>query len=115
MEAFLHFHVGASLLAIAVCQSAHLPCRALGTHPPPTDQQPHTTDIEHHGCHQHVGDRNADPDVRHPKDAVAERVDHVQHRSEEHTSELQSLMRISYAVFCLKKKNKQQQTVKKNN
>src|SRR3546814_2074446 len=27
--------------------------------------------------------------------------------SEEHTSELQSLMRISYAVFCLKKKNKQ--------
>src|SRR3546814_4376376 len=29
-------------------------------------------------------------------------VDH--HRSEEHTSELQSLMRISYAVFCLKKK-----------
>src|SRR3546814_4540484 len=29
-------------------------------------------------------------------------------RSEEHTSELQSLMRISYAVFCLKKKNKNQ-------
>src|SRR3546814_8375486 len=28
-------------------------------------------------------------------------------RSEEHTSELQSLMRISYAVFCLKKKKKQ--------
>src|SRR3546814_4595426 len=35
-------------------------------------------------------------------------------RSEEHTSELQSLMRISYAVFCLKKKNKiiQQQYIK---
>src|SRR3546814_2282677 len=30
-------------------------------------------------------------------------------RSEEHTSELQSLMRISYAVFCLKKKNKKHQ------
>src|SRR3546814_7027636 len=30
-------------------------------------------------------------------------------RSEEHTSELQSLMRISYAVFCLKKKKKQEQ------
>src|SRR3546814_3545239 len=29
------------------------------------------------------------------------------YRSEEHTSELQSLMRISYAVFCLKKKHKQ--------
>src|SRR3546814_3019279 len=34
-------------------------------------------------------------------------------RSEEHTSELQSLMRISYAVFCLKKK-KQQQHIAKN-
>src|SRR3546814_1332717 len=32
------------------------------------------------------------------------------HRSEEHTSELQSLMRISYAVFCLKKKKKQKDT-----
>src|SRR3546814_3763771 len=32
-----------------------------------------------------------------------------QPRSEEHTSELQSLMRISYAVFCLKKKNKKKQ------
>src|SRR3546814_8730288 len=31
-------------------------------------------------------------------------------RSEEHTSELQSLMRISYAVFCLKKKYKTKQT-----
>src|SRR3546814_6347768 len=29
----------------------------------------------------------------------------IEARSEEHTSELQSLMRISYAVFCLKKKN----------
>src|SRR3546814_4222012 len=37
-------------------------------------------------------------------------------RSEEHTSELQSLMRISYAVFCLKKKKKEQisQTPLKN-
>src|SRR3546814_3953755 len=33
---------------------------------------------------------------------------HGARRSEEHTSELQSLMRISYAVFCLKKKIKQQ-------
>src|SRR3546814_9800817 len=32
-------------------------------------------------------------------------------RSEEHTSELQSLMRISYAVFCLKKKKKHQTVV----
>src|SRR3546814_4770410 len=34
-------------------------------------------------------------------------------RSEEHTSELQSLMRISYAVFCLKKKNKKQRQYQK--
>src|SRR3546814_1627819 len=33
-----------------------------------------------------------------------EQIDHALGRSEEHTSELQSLMRISYAVFCLKKK-----------
>src|SRR3546814_4551907 len=33
-----------------------------------------------------------------------ERAAHIARRSEEHTSELQSLMRISYAVFCLKKK-----------
>src|SRR3546814_4067477 len=32
-------------------------------------------------------------------------------RSEEHTSELQSLMRISYAVFCLKKKKEKKQTM----
>src|SRR3546814_5270984 len=34
-------------------------------------------------------------------------------RSEEHTSELQSLMRISYAVFCLKKKKKNKHTITK--
>src|SRR3546814_6772546 len=36
-------------------------------------------------------------------------------RSEEHTSELQSLMRISYAVFCLKKKKKKNQHKIQNN
>src|SRR3546814_4262700 len=47
--------------------------------------------------------------------AIGEQAYVVQHnaparlRSEEHTSELQSLMRISYAVFCLKKKTKQLQ------
>src|SRR3546814_4187537 len=38
-----------------------------------------------------------------PSEILVERVRFL--RSEEHTSELQSLMRISYAVFCLKKKN----------
>src|SRR3546814_5867840 len=36
-------------------------------------------------------------------------------RSEEHTSELQSLMRISYAVFCLKKKNKSNESYSRKN
>src|SRR3546814_7663481 len=35
-------------------------------------------------------------------------------RSEEHTSELQSLMRISYAVFCLKKKTQHHQSITKS-
>src|SRR3546814_9000821 len=40
--------------------------------------------------------------------SVADEADPFRMRSEEHTSELQSLMRISYAVFCLKKKKQQQ-------
>src|SRR3546814_6565190 len=57
---------------------------------------------------------SAAADVDHPlaggiaglgKKRLADRLDHaLEPRSEEHTSELQSLMRISYAVFCLKKK-----------
>src|SRR3546814_15375728 len=43
---------------------------------------------------------------------VGDRVKVVLERSEEHTSELQSLMRISYAVFCLKKKNKKKKRKK---
>src|SRR3546814_12347082 len=43
--------------------------------------------------------------------AAAQIVAHLD-RSEEHTSELQSLMRISYAVFCLKKKKKQHNKTK---
>src|SRR3546814_4465707 len=38
--------------------------------------------------------------------SFAEEFESLRERSEEHTSELQSLMRISYAVFCLKKKTK---------
>src|SRR3546814_8369594 len=40
-----------------------------------------------------------------PSDELTRFIERVQARSEEHTSELQSLMRISYAVFCLKKNN----------
>src|SRR3546814_3611171 len=46
------------------------------------------------------------PDLRSRSQAAGLcRLVRCQDRSEEHTSELQSLMRISYAVFCLKKKN----------
>src|SRR3546814_4142827 len=41
------------------------------------------------------------------------REDQILRRSEEHTSELQSLMRISYAVFCLKKKKENIKTTKR--
>src|SRR3546814_4630799 len=46
--------------------------------------------------------------------AVREKQPDVVMRSEEHTSELQSLMRISYAVFCLKKKHTDKTPTQKN-
>src|SRR3546814_12016717 len=49
---------------------------------------------------QHPEQALADDEARRQQDAHAA----MEFRSEEHTSELQSLMRISYAVFCLKKK-----------
>src|SRR3546814_1749471 len=44
------------------------------------------------------------PVLEHDLEDVAMDVDRMETRSEEHTSELQSLMRSTYAVFCLKKK-----------
>src|SRR3546814_3723422 len=53
-----------------------------------------------------VQDRDGDLRHQHAAGAVLADPDLDRARSEEHTSELQSLMRISYAVFCLKKNNK---------
>src|SRR3546814_6786828 len=64
------------------------------------------------GPHQQVlvvvdADRALDPPVRGVQ-SVRMVLPVEDHRSEEHTSELQSLMRISYAVFCLKQKKNTQ-------
>src|SRR3546814_1333941 len=55
------------------------------------DPSPRTSPRPRHSASRNSADRKRSPPHRHA-------------RSEEHTSELQSLMRISYAVFCLKKK-----------
>src|SRR3546814_4714442 len=57
----------------------------------------------------------ADPSFRAALDSqFRKRSKKIQHRSEEHTSELQSLMRISYADFCLKKKINHNTQIKSN-
>src|SRR3546814_9801537 len=55
-------------------------------------------------CGLAIGWDRSPPFIRNQPSSV-----HSTGRSEEHTSELQSLMRISYAVFCLKKKKKEKQ------
>src|SRR3546814_4755558 len=67
--------------------------------------------LDHKSLHQSSGNY-------HPQSMASKQPNHRLHmarvrtgpRSEEHTSELQSLMRISYAVFCLKKKNNKKKT-----
>src|SRR3546814_6385351 len=54
----------------------------------------------------HVSVKSHDNGALNPKAHLRKR---ITERSEEHTSELQSLMRISYAVFCLKKKTNNKQ------
>src|SRR3546814_17397362 len=69
----------------------------------------HPLDETRLGLIRHGG-RTDEAAVPQHRDGVAELqhfAEEVRDRSEEHTSELQSLMRISYAVFCLKKKNYQ--------
>src|SRR3546814_6826516 len=72
--------------------------------------------VEHRGFRLALGHHRRDTQVagdidhgaRHVEEVVdaQDQADAFGRRSEEHTSELQSLMRISYAVFCLKKKTK---------
>src|SRR3546814_9786058 len=77
--------------------------------PPPT---PHAEEPALAGVSKHalagVSKHAAPPVPADPLPAATER--RPRPRSEEHTSELQSLMRISYAVFCLKKKKQTNKT-----
>src|SRR3546814_6387864 len=59
--------------------------------------------------HQHAGEMRDQHPVDLAPAASLHQTCNATVRSEEHTSELQSLMRISYAVFCLTKKTKQQE------
>src|SRR3546814_1636760 len=59
-------------------------------------------ELSHQGGKNGIAGHESQPEVRDWQN---------QDRSEEHTSELQSLMRISYAVFCLKKKNNNKKPV----
>src|SRR3546814_6653943 len=64
-------------------------------------------EVIHHRAHVFMLDGNLFQKARVELNARCAPAEEHRHRSEEHTSELQSLMRISYAVFCLKKKNKE--------
>src|SRR3546814_1687240 len=68
----------------------------------------HGVAAANHNCWAYqVGDAYRFSDDGEPAGTAGRPILHaIESRSEEHTSELQSLMRISYAVFCLKKKNK---------
>src|SRR3546814_4269912 len=74
----------------------------------PMRREPSTSAGSHHGTETtRRGPGNGAPVTYErpvPAGATGNLKEAVKHRSEEHTSELQSLMRISYAVFCLKKK-----------
>src|SRR3546814_10598918 len=83
-------------------------------HPEPEEQVLAKLAVGDRGAQILMRRRNdANIDAAHLAAADADDRPILQHaeqlRSEEHTSELQSLMRISYAVFCLKKKKQKQQ------
>src|SRR3546814_7931002 len=78
-------------------------CRSrLGLQRPGNHRQPRHLRSDRRARRTRQGERNRPLPPAFPQRRVG--------RSEEHTSELQSLMRISYAVFCLKKKIKQDTT-----
>src|SRR3546814_4813045 len=95
--------VAVSMLALGACASKG---DKTASTPPPSDSSAYNSTA---GAGTQLG--NADEDAR----AAAERAltNNIVYfdRSEEHTSELQSLMRISYAVFCLKTKKQRKKNI----
>src|SRR3546814_4785461 len=84
--------------------------KTLGLNPPTAELDRIRRHFRDPGCDTDLSD---DIDLSDPNFAIWVRHNVAAHkqpgyRSEEHTSELQSLMRNSYAVFCLKKKKRQQ-------
>src|SRR3546814_2266651 len=84
-------------------EGSHVGVNATGCKRPNAHTRPGKLDgkCPHEGTH--IGLRRA-VDRLEGYGCFARQARHCDYRSEEHTSELQSLMRISYAVFCLKKK-----------
>src|SRR3546814_3205682 len=70
-----------------------------------TQRGPHRARLQAADAHGGVGQFGVQHADQRGRGVLGEAVAAPVGRSEEHTSELQSLMRISYAVFCLKKKN----------
>src|SRR3546814_5010058 len=85
------------LAAESIAVKGHAKDESFARHP---TRQPQVEIASRHRIAAMLGARFA---PTRPDRVIGHDVDEV--RSEEHTSELQSLMRISYAVFCLKKKN----------
>src|SRR3546814_1999819 len=88
-----------------------LPYTTLFRSPEPQRRRPPMNEKRHYATVAPAGE----PYIARVGDATiarSERAMLLEERSEEHTSELQSLMRISYAVFCLKKKKKNQNSNK---
>src|SRR3546814_9988855 len=93
------------------CPGSHAPAAPAARPPPPaTRSRPWP---RHYWPPPPPGPRHA-PKPPPPPPAPSPPASRPPRRSEEHTSELQSLMRISYAVFCLKKKNNKQKEPTKN-
>src|SRR3546814_5190329 len=73
-----------------------------------------TPGMDAHGSYVALSRHRDGLDLHYGRDDFADQ-NRLVRRSEEHTSELQSLMRISYAVFCLKKKTNKQTHMHINN